>query len=153
MPLEPCLETSVPGPRRGHPLVRVHSCGNPRGSSSPPGKTSCLSFRAPWSSHLYRGGAGVAGHSELQRCLPSSLSFSSSARCAGQGGDGRRARDAHPAPSSREPHGSGRWRGQGSRWGENQPKLSVANLSRPGLSLGQGTLNDAGVFARVSWDP
>ena len=43
-------------------------------------------------------------------------------------------------------------RGQGSWMGENQPKLSVANLSRPGLSLGQGTLNHAGVFLRVSWD-
>ena len=107
MPLESCLETSEPGPQRGRPLLRVHGRGNPEGWQQPPGTTSCLSSRAPWSSHLYRVGAGVAGHSELQRCLPSSLSFSSSARCAGQGGDSRRARDSHPAPSSREPHGSG----------------------------------------------
>ena len=37
--------------------------------------------------------------------------------------------------------------------GENQPKILVANLSLPGLSLGQGTLNPAGVFSQVSWDP
>ena len=124
------------------------------GGSSPPGTTSCLSSRALWSPHLYRAGAGgAAGRSELQTCLPSSLRFSSLARCAGQGGDRRRARDTHPVPSSQEPQGSGSLRGQGSFLGENQPKFSVANLSLPGLSLGQGTLNPAGVFSRVSWDP
>ena len=90
--------------------------GTPRSGSSPPGITSCLSSRALWSPHLYRVGAGEAGGSELQTCLPSSLRFSSSARCAGQGGDRRRAQDTHPAPSSREPQVSVRWRGQGSLW-------------------------------------
>ena len=88
------------------PCCESTAVGTPRDGGSPPGKTSCLSFRAPWSPHLYRVGAGAAGRSELQTCLPSSLSFSFSARCAGQGGDRRRARDAHLAPSSREPQGS-----------------------------------------------
>ena len=136
------------------PCCESMAMGTLRGSGSPPGTTSCLSSRALWSPHLYRAGAGgAAGRSELQTCLPSSLRFSSLARCAGQGGDRRRARDTHPAPSSREPQGSGSLRGQGSFLGENQPKFSVANLSLPGLSLGQGTLNPAGVFSRVSWDP
>jgi hypothetical protein len=43
--------------------------------------------------------------------------------------------------------------GPGILIGENQPKILVANLSLPGLSLGQGTLNPAGVFSQVSWDP
>ena len=86
MPPEPCLETSEPGPWRRRPLLRVHGHGNPEGQCSPPGTTSCLSSRAPWSPHLYRAGPGVAGRSELQTCLPSSLSFSSSARCAGHEG-------------------------------------------------------------------
>ena len=111
---EPCLETSVLGPWRGCPLRSSTAVGTPRGGSSPPGTTSCLSSRAPWSPHLYRAGAGAAGRSELQTCLPSSLRFSSLARCAGQGGDRRRARDTHPAPSSWEPQGSDSVRGQGS---------------------------------------
>ena len=124
MPLEPCLETSALGPWRGRPLLRLHSHGNPEEwQQPPPGITSCLSSRALWSPHLYRVGAGEAGGSELQTCLPSSLRFSSSARCAGQGGDRRRAQDTHPAPSSREPQGSGRWRGQGSLWERISPSF------------------------------
>ena len=136
------------------PCCESTAVGTLKGGSRPPGTTSCLSSRALWSPHLYRAGAGgAAGRSELQTCLPSSQSFSSLVRCAGQGGDRRRARDTHPVPSSQEPQGSGSLRGQGSFLGENQPKFSVANLSLPGLSLGQGTLNPAGVFSRVSWDP
>ena len=39
--------------------------GTLKGGSRPPGTTSCLSSRAPWSPHLYRAGTGAAGHSEL----------------------------------------------------------------------------------------
>ena len=105
------------------PCCESTAVGNPRGGSRPPGTTSCLSSRAPWSPHLYRAGTGAAGCSELQTCLPSSLSFSSLARCAGQGGDSRRARDTHPAPSSREPQGSGSWRGQGSLFKRISPSF------------------------------
>ena len=116
MPLEPCLQTSEPGPWRGHPCCESMAEGTPRGGGNPPGTTSCLSSRALWSPHLYSAGAGAAGHSELQTCLPSSLSFFSLARCAGQGGDHRRARDTHPGPSSWELQGSDSLRGQGSWW-------------------------------------
>ena len=84
------------------PCCESTAVGTLKGGSRPPGTTSCLSSRAPWSPHLYRGEDGVVGRSELQTCLPSSLSFSSWDRCAGQGGDHRRARDAQPAPSSWE---------------------------------------------------
>ena len=98
---EPCLETSALGPWRGRPCRSSTAVGTPRGGSSPPGTTSCLSSKAPWSLHLYR--AGAAGWPELQTCLLSSLSFSSSSRYARQGGDRMSARDAHPASSSWEP--------------------------------------------------
>ena len=98
MPPEPSLETVEPGPWRGFPLLQVHSWGNPEGRRHPPRTTSCLSSRAPWSPHLYRVGVGAAECSKLQTCLPSCLRFSASARCAGQGGDHRRAWDANPTP-------------------------------------------------------
>ena len=52
---------------------------------------------------------------------PQTIAPGSLARCAGQGGDRRRARDTHPAPSSREPQGSGSLRGQGSFLGPYRP--------------------------------
>ena len=75
--------------------------GTPRGGSRHPRTTSCLSSRVPWSPHLYRVGAGAAGRSELQTGLPSSLRFSASAGCGGQGGDSRRARGTHLPPVHR----------------------------------------------------
>ena len=47
----------------------------------------------------------------------------------------------------------GHWRSQGSSRGENQPKLLVANLSLPGLSLGQRTPSPAGESSQGSWVP
>ena len=58
-----------------------------------------------------------------------------------------------PCPQFTGTTGLGQVEGPGILMGENQPKLLVANLSLPGLSLGQGTLNHAGVFSQVSWDP
>ena len=135
------------------PCCESTAVGTLKGGGRPPETTSCLSSRAPWSPHLYSVGAGAAGCSELQTCLPSLLCFSALARCAGQGGDCRRARAAYPTSSSREPQGSGSWRGQGSWRGEKQPTLLVANLSLPGLSLGQRTLNPAGESSQGSRDP
>ena len=134
------------------PCCESTAVGTLKGGGRPPETTSCLSSRAPWSPHLYSVGAGAAGCSELQTCLPSSLRFSSLARCAGQGGDCRRTQDTHPAPSSREPQGSASWSGQGSFWERISPSFQW-QISLPGLSLGQGTLNHAGVFPWVSWDP
>ena len=37
--------------------------------------------------------------------------------------------------------------------GENQPKLLVANLSLPGMSLGQRTPSPAGESSQGSWAP
>ena len=58
-----------------------------------------------------------------------------------------------PCPQFTGTTGLGQLEGPGIFFGRESAQFSVANLSLPGLSLGQGTLNPAGVFSRVSWDP
>ena len=69
-------------------------------------------------------------------------------------GRGQQEGTGHPpSPSSQEPQLLDSRRDQGYWWEENQPKLSLANLSLPGLILGQRTPNPEGRPSRVSWDP
>ena len=47
--------------RGAAPLQWAHGCGNPKRLRHPPGTTSCLTSRAPWSPHLFRAGVGRLG--------------------------------------------------------------------------------------------
>ena len=139
---------SLPGKRRGPPCCVSMAWESCRAAAAPQGPHSVCPL-GPHDLLIHTGWVRVSGHSELQTCLPSSLHFSALVRYGGQEG----STGGHGTPTLPSVHGSLRARVAGRPGilaGRESAQAFTANISLPGLCLGQRTLNAAGGSPRVS---